>query len=64
MNLSDFCRRITGPDARLLPENHKLGARLICPSPSKKLRLIRYSIRTAVSCYAGTLILLVICMQQ
>ena len=53
MNLSDFCRRITGPDARLLPENHKLGA-----------RLIRYSVRIAVSCYAGTLILLVICMQQ
>ena len=63
MNLSDFCRRITGPDARLLPENHKLSVRNI-PSPSRKLRLIRYSVRTAVSCYAGTLILLVICMQQ
>ena len=38
MNLSDFCRRITGPDTRLLPENHKLGARLVCPEYSKSVQ--------------------------
>ena len=53
MNLSDFCRRITGPDARLLPENHKLGARLICPEYSKSVQ--------EVKTYP---LLLVICMQQ
>ena len=41
MNLSDFCRRITGPDARLLPENHKLGARLICPEYSKSVQEVK-----------------------
>ncbi len=67
MNLSDFCRRITGPDTRLLPENHKLGARLICPEYSKSVQEVKtypLPVRTAVSYYAGTLIFLVICMQQ
>ena len=41
MNLSDFCRRITGPDARLLPENHKLGARLVCPEYSKSVQEVK-----------------------
>lgn len=67
MNLSDFCRRITGPDTRLLPENHKLGARLVCrniPNPFRKSRRIRYSVRTVASYYAGTSILPVTCMQR
>ena len=41
MNLSDFCRRITGPDTRLLPENHKLGARLVCPEYSKSVQEVK-----------------------
>ena len=41
MNLSDFCRRITGPDTRLLPENHKLGARLVCPEYSKCVQEVK-----------------------
>ena len=41
MNLSDFCRRITGPDTRLLPESHKLGARLVCPEYSKSVQEVK-----------------------
>ena len=41
MNLSDFCRRITRPDTRLLPENHKLGARLVCPEYSKSVQEVK-----------------------
>ena len=41
MTLSDFCRQITGPDMRLLPANHKLGARLVCPEYSKSVQEVK-----------------------
>ena len=67
MNLSDFCRRITGPDTRLLPENHKLGARLVCPEYSKSVQEVKtYPLlgQDRSFYYAGTSILPVTCMQR
>ena len=35
LTLSEYCSHITGDEPRLLPPDHKLGARLVCPEYSK-----------------------------
>ena len=41
MNLQALCKKVTGPDYRLLPEEHKLGTRLICPEYSKSVQEVK-----------------------
>lgn len=41
MTLSELCRQITDSQENLLPENHRLGPRLICPEYSKSVQEVK-----------------------
>ncbi|MBQ8279880.1 MAG: helix-turn-helix domain-containing protein [Roseburia sp.] len=41
MNLLTLCKKITGSTYRLLPEDHKLGTRLVCPEYSKSAQEVK-----------------------
>jgi len=41
MNLLTLCQKITGSSYRLLPEDHKLGTRLVCPEYSKSAQEVK-----------------------
>lgn len=41
MTLSQLCRQITGTTSKQLPEDHKLGPRLVCPEYSKSVQEVK-----------------------
>lgn len=41
MDLLTLCKIITGPSYRLLPDDHRLGTRLICPEYSKSAQEVK-----------------------
>ena len=41
MTLSELCRRITTDDCNLLPPDHKLGSRLVCPEYSRSVQEVK-----------------------
>lgn len=41
MNLLNLCSEITGKHSKLLPPNHQLGTRLVCPEYSKSVQEVK-----------------------
>lgn len=41
MNVADLCRQITTGNCRLLPPDHKMNARLVCPEYSKSAQEVK-----------------------
>lgn len=41
MNVADLCRQITAKESRVLPPDHKMNARLVCPEYSKSAQEVK-----------------------